>query len=104
MKERGLGTGMQLLANVDEEIAAHSFPATTAELVEAYGDLELELPNGEETFGEALGRLGETTFADADDARRAAYSAVSSDAIGRANYSDRDAPAIGEDGPEQLSF
>lgn len=95
---------MRLLANVDEKIDAHSFPATTEELVAAYGDLELELPNGEETFGEALGRLGETTFEDADDARQAAYSVVSSDAIGRANYSDRDAPAIGEDGPEQLSF
>jgi hypothetical protein len=104
MKDTGFGTGMQLLANVDEEIAAHSFPATTEELVAEYGHLELELPNGEETFGEALGRLGETTFEDAEDARQAAYSAVSSDAIGRANYSDRDAPSIGEDGPEQLSF
>ena len=95
---------MRLLSNVDEKIDAHSFPATTEELVAEYGDLELELPNGEETFGEALGRLGETTFEDADDARQAAYSVVSSDAIGRANYSDRDAPSIGEDGPEQLSF
>ena len=104
MKDNGVGVGMRLLSNVDDEIAAHSFPATAEELVAEYGDLELELPNGRETFGEALGRLGETTFEDAEDARLAAYSAVSREAIGRANYSDRDAPSIGEDGPEQLSF
>jgi hypothetical protein len=104
MKDNGFSTTMQLLANVDEKIAAHSYPATSAELIAEYGDLELELPNGEETFGDALSRLGETTFEDAEDARTAAYSAVSRDAIGRANYSDRDAPSIGEDGPEQLSF
>ena len=104
MKDSGLGVDMQLLANVDDEIAAHSFPATAEELIAEYGDLELELPNGSETFGDALGRLGETTYEDADDARTAAYSAVTREAIGRANYSDRDAPSIGEDGPEQLSF
>ena len=104
MKDSGFGVDMQLLANVDDEIAAHSFPATTEELIAEYGELELELPNGTETLGDALGRLGETTFEDAEDARLATYSAVSRDAIGRANYSDRDAPSIGEDGPEQLSF
>lgn len=95
---------MQLLANVDDRIDAHAYPATATELIEEYGDLELEVPNGEETFGEALGRLGDTTFEDADDARLAAYSAVSKNAIGRENYSDRDAPSIGENGPEQVSF
>ena len=95
---------MRLLANVDEKIDAHSFPATSEELIAEYGDLKLELPNGDETLGDALGRLGETTFEDAEDARLAAYSAVSRGAIGRANYSDRDAPAIGEDGPDQVSF
>jgi hypothetical protein len=104
MKDTETGTDMQLLANVNGRIDAHSYPATAAELIEEYGDLELEVPNGEETFGEALGRLGETTFEDADDARLAAYSAVSKNAIGRENYSDRDAPSIGENGPEQVSF
>ncbi|MUV87876.1 DUF2795 domain-containing protein [Natronomonas sp. CBA1123] len=95
---------MELLANVDDRIDAHTYPATATELIEEYGELELEVPNGEETFGEALGRLGDTTFEDADDARLAAYSAVSKNAIGRENYSDRDAPSIGENGPEQVSF
>ncbi|MEF8806939.1 DUF5789 family protein [Natronomonas sp.] len=95
---------MRLLTNVEDAIDAHSYPATAEELVDEYGDLELETPNGTETFGDALECLGNTTFADAEEARLGAYSAVSSDAIGRQNYSDRDAPCIGESGREQVSF
>jgi len=105
MKDGRLGADMQLLANADDRIDAHSYPATAAELVEAYGDLELAVQNGEETFGEALGRLdGETTIESAADARTTTYSAVSKKAIGRVGYSDRDSPSIGEDGPDELSF
>lgn len=95
---------MKFLADVDEKIDAHSYPATTDELIDEYGDLELEFPNGDETLGDALGRVGKTTLEDAEDARLLAYSAVSEDAVGRPNYSDRDAPSINEDGPDQLSF
>jgi len=96
---------MVLLANAGAEIDAHSYPATVAELIEAYGDRELAVPNGEETFGEALDRLdGATTVESATDARTTAYSAVSKKAVGRVGYSDRDSPAIGENGPEEVSF
>lgn len=95
---------MQLLSNIDDRIDAHTFPATSGELIDEYGELQLQLPNGEETFGEAMKRLGDTTFVDAEDARLATYSAVSKDAIGRQNYSDRDSPSIGETGPDQVSF
>jgi hypothetical protein len=95
---------MRLLADVDDRIDAHTFPATAEELIAEYGEIELDLQNGEETFGEALGRLGDTSFESADDVRTAAYSAVSKGAIGRQNYSDRDSPAIGETGPDPLSF
>ncbi|MCQ4333422.1 DUF2795 domain-containing protein [Natronomonas sp. F2-12] len=95
---------MRAFATANDRIDSHTFPATAAELIAEHGDVELDLPNGEETFGDALGRLGETTFTDAEDARLAAYSAVSKGAIGRQNYSDRDAPSIGENGPDPVSF
>jgi len=95
---------MRPLATIDERIDAHNFPATSEELIAEHGDVEIEFPNGNETFGDALGRLGETTFEDAEDARLAAYSTVSKGAIGRPNYSDRDSPSIGETGPEPVSF
>ncbi len=97
---------MRSLAAADDRIDGHTFPATAAELIDEYGDAELEFPNGEdnETLGDVLARLGETTFETAEEARLGIYSAVSKDAIGRQNYSDRDAPSIGEDGPESVSF
>ena len=95
---------MRLLAEVDNSIDTHTYPASAEELITEYGDIELQLPDGQETFGDALGRLGETIFEDAEDARLATYSVVSKNAIGRQNYSDRDSPSIGEVGPDPVSF
>ena len=95
---------MQLFTDANERLDAHSYPATTSELIEAHGDVELALPNGTETLGTALSRLDNETFVDAESARLATYSAVSDKAIGRKYYSDRDPFAPGEDGPDPLSF
>lgn len=95
---------MRFMADADASFDAHTFPATTEELIQEYGELELQLPNGTETLGDALGRLGEETYADAEGAKLAARSAISEKGIGRKGYSDRDAPTVGENGPDQLSF
>lgn len=95
---------MRQLATVTERLDTHTFPASAEELIAEYGEIDLELQNGTETFGDALSRFGETTFEDAEDARLATYSAVSKNAIGRPDYSDRDAPSIGETGREPVSF
>jgi hypothetical protein len=95
---------MRLLNGLDDRIGAHTYPATTEEVIEEYGDIELELPNGDERLGDVLGRLETETFETAEDVRLAALSAVSSNAIGRKGYSDRDPSCIGEDGHDQVSF
>lgn len=95
---------MQFMADIDERLDAHSYPVTADELIDAYGDLELALPNGSETFGDALSRVESTTFETAEEARLTAYSAVSEGAIGRKHYSDRDPTALGVDGHEQVSL
>lgn len=95
---------MKFMANVAEKFDAHSYPATTEELIDAYGEMELDHPNGTETLGDVLARLGSETFECSEDARFAAYSAVGADAVGRKHYSDRDPTALGEDGPDPLSF
>ena len=82
----------------------HSYPATTTELIDVYGDIELTHPNGTETLGDVLGRLDTETFESPEEARFAAISAVDSAAIGRKHYSDRDPSLPGEDGPEPLSI
>ena len=100
---RNSGT-MRFMNTVDEKLDAHSYPATTEELIAAYGELELETADGTEQFGDLIGLLGEQTFDDAEEVRLTAYSALSEDAVGRVGYSDRDAPSVGEDGHDQVSF
>ena len=95
---------MRLLERATTPMDRHDYPATTADLVEAYGDVELELPNGTESLGEVLERLTPETYEDAGQARLALYSAISTKGVGRVGYSDRDPVSIGEDGPEQLSL
>jgi hypothetical protein len=95
---------MRLLTDATERLDAHEYPASTAELIAAYGDLELDFPEGSETLGEVLDRAGAETFESPEAARLALYGAVGEAAIGRKGYSDRDPTALGEDGHEQLSF
>lgn len=95
---------MRLFSDANERFESHSYPATTRELIEAYGDLELALPNGSETLETALSRVGNETYPNAEAARLAIYGAVSDKAIGRKHYSDRDPVSVGERGYEQLSF
>ena len=97
-------TSMQCMIDVEDRLDAHSYPATTDELIDAYGGIELLLPNGTETFGDALGRIGSHTVESADAARLVAYSAVGDAAIGRKGYSDRDPTAPGETGHDQVSL
>jgi len=104
MKNPDRSLHMRLLSGLDERISAQSYPATTEDVIEEYGDLELELPNGDEQLAEVLGRLESETFETAEDLRLATLSAVSSNAIGREEYSDRDPSCIGEDGHDQISL
>ncbi|MFC7228813.1 DUF2795 domain-containing protein [Salinirubellus salinus] len=92
---------MQFMADVGEKLDAHSYPATTTELIEAYGEMEFDTDDTE-SLGEVLGRLGEETYQDSEGARLAALSAVGEGAIGRKGYSDRDAPTVGENSEADL--
>jgi hypothetical protein len=95
---------MRLTSPLEERFAAQTYPTTTTELIEAHGDVEVELQNGTETLGDVLSRLPETTVESADDARETTYGALGEGAIGRKAYSDRDPTAMGEHGPEPLSL
>lgn len=104
MKVLGFVSLMRLMADADASFDAHEFPATTEELIDEYGEVELRLPNGTERLGDALGRLGEETYADAEEVKLVARSAISEKGIGRKGYSDRDAPSVGENGHDEISF
>ena len=95
---------MRMMTDAEEAFAQHDYPMTTEELIEADGDITLELPNGTEKLSEALERTAPETFENAEAARLTAYAGVSGKAIGRKGYSDRDPVCMGEDGPEEVSF
>lgn len=95
---------MTMWTAAEEAFDAQQYPITSEELIEAEGDLTLELPNGTETLADALNRSAPETFETAEDARLTAYACVSGKAIGRKGYSDRDPVCMGEDGPEEVSF
>ena len=48
-REQGVDIG-----SLADELEEHSYPTTTSELVDEYGDYEVELPDGTESFGEIL--------------------------------------------------
>jgi hypothetical protein len=95
---------MRLFDNATEMFTTQEYPATTADLIDTHGHLTLELPNGNETIADVLGRTTVDTFETAEDARLAVYGSVSQKAIGRKGYSDRDPICMGEDGPDEVSF
>jgi hypothetical protein len=85
-------------------VQSHEYPTTTTDLITAYGDRTLQLPNGDATVGEAFQNAGEETYPTASDAEAALMCGLGHAAIGRRYYSDRDAYSAGEEGPQQISF
>ena len=87
-----------------ELLSTEAYPLTAGELAERHGNYELDLPYGQETLGAVIDRCGADTFASADDAQETIYGAVSSEALGRVGYSDRDPTPAGCHGPDPVSF
>jgi hypothetical protein len=88
-------------AGIEDE----QYPLTTEEFLERFGDVELDLAEGTERIEEVLGRGDDEVFECPNDARLAVYASVSSRAVGRRFYSDRDpTPPGAPDGHEQVSF
>ncbi|MFC4550003.1 MULTISPECIES: DUF5789 family protein [Halorussus] len=82
------------------------FPVTTDEVIEEFGDVEVEYPGGgSERLRGILDTSGHEEYGTTDDLQLAVLNGVERDAVGRPRYSDRDPPVVGEDrNPEQESF
>lgn len=84
------------LGDLDDDLATHDYPATAQELLDAYGEREIDLVDGTKRFGVVLAPyIHETegedqeTFDSAEEVRTAVLNLVGSDAVGREEYSDR---------------
>ncbi len=58
------------LNELDEVFESQDYPITTDELVEAYGDYEIETQHGTESLEEVLASTDDQTYDSADDVRR----------------------------------
>jgi hypothetical protein len=57
------------LGDLDEALESRNYPATTDELVEAYGEYEIETQGGTESLEEVLAPTDNQTYDSADDVR-----------------------------------
>lgn len=57
------------LDELDEILETREYPTTTNELVEAYGDYDIETQDGTKSFEEVLSSTDDQTFVSADDVR-----------------------------------
>jgi hypothetical protein len=83
------------LNRVENLLENLTYPITTDEVVERVGDRRIELENGHETLAEVFGRVGSETYNTPEEAHLTLLSALSTKAIGRKAYSDRDPPTFG---------
>lgn len=96
-RSRELGVEFGSLA---EQLTTHEYPATGTDLLDVYGDANLQLPNGAQPLRDVLDPLQGEQFDSAEEVRQAVLGLVSKQAIGRERYSDRTPPALGEE-PER---
>lgn len=65
------------LGDLDEVLKSHDYPATTNELVEAYGDHELETQGGKKSLEDVLSATDEQVYDSVDDVRRRVLGLIS---------------------------
>lgn len=66
-----------------------AFPMTTEEIIEEFGDIEIQYPRRSESIEAILTTSGLETYRTADEVELAVLNGVSRDAVGRPRYSDR---------------
>lgn len=72
-----------------QQLTDHEYPATNAELVDAYGESVLVLQNGEQTLQEIFESMETVSFNSAEDVRTTIFNNVDEQAIGPHRHSER---------------
>jgi hypothetical protein len=98
-RDRGIEFG-----DLTDDLEAESYPLSKAELVDRYGDRELEHSSGAVTLEELLVEEGDREFENADEIHETILNMVGAEAVGRQRYSDRGAGTAEQDGDDDASF
>lgn len=94
-REQGIEFG-----ELSEDLENETYPISHDELLERYGDRELELASGETQLRAVLEPENETEYEDARSVRQAIFTMVGDQAVGREGYSDRGGESEGTDSSE----
>lgn len=73
-----------------------SYPATTADVVEAFGGDQIDFGDSAAPVERVFGEIDAETYASPDELRMTLYGALPEAAVGRKGYTDRDPPGIDE--------
>ncbi|WP_449289602.1 DUF5789 family protein [Natronorubrum daqingense] len=84
------------LGELGDELESADYPLSEDELLEEYGDEEIDMEGETATLEELIGPLNEDEYRDYGEVEQAIMNMVGDEAIGRKNYSDRTPPAAGE--------
>lgn len=88
-----------------DDLAEADYPLSHGDLLERYGDRELELADGETTLREILDGENEREYEDPESVEQAVLNMVGEDAVGKEGQSGRGGGSIGIDnGEEEASF
>lgn len=82
--------GRVTIAELEDALREEAYPFDAAEMREVYGDVALDLANGEETITTILDRSApEDRFEDPEAVLERIYCGISVAGVGRPNYTDR---------------
>ncbi|SFG46291.1 hypothetical protein SAMN04488063_2128 [Halopelagius inordinatus] len=84
-----------------DELDEEEYPMSKDEVVETYGDRELDIANGTKTVEEVLAGRGDEEFQSANDVQQSILNMVGSEAVGRQEYSDRGVESDSEGDSDQ---
>lgn len=92
------------LGSLAGELEAETFPLTRAELLDRYGDHEIDLAGGSTKLEDVLEPRQEREYEDVDSVRQTVFNMVGEDAVGREGYSDRGGSTPEDDPDEEQSI
>lgn len=75
--------------DLNDDLSQEDYPLSKDELLEKYGDRELEHASGTTTVEEVIGEMGRDEFDGEDEIHQAILNMVGKGAEGRPQYSDR---------------
>jgi hypothetical protein len=87
--------------DVEDDLENEDYPVSADELLDRYGDREIGMSDGTESFREVLVTGGDEEFESADEVRQAVLNRVGSEAVGREGYSDRGANSAADEGSDE---